>query len=85
MVAVALAGPMDYLRPYDKFADDQQKLLEQIEKDKAAREGRPPPLVPPGEGDAAEEEEAALCRSAPSPLWRYSSGSSAAVVEESAE
>ena len=38
-LGVALAGPMDYLRPYDKFAGDQQKLLEQIAKDKAAREG----------------------------------------------
>ena len=60
MLAVAFAGPMDYLRPYDKFAGDQQKLLEQIAKDKAAKEGiSNPPLVPPANEDDASEEEAA--------------------------
>ena len=49
LVAVAslLAGPMDYLRPYDKFAGDQKALLEQLERDKAAKSGSP--LVPPAD------------------------------------
>ena len=54
LVAVAslLAGPMDYLRPYDKFAGDQKALLEQLERDKAAKSGSP--LVPPA--DEAQDE-----------------------------
>ena len=83
MVAVALAGPMDYLRPYDKFAGDQQKLLEQIEKDKAAREGRPPPLVPPGEGDAAEEEEAEAPQQQATPDAEPSSATTSSALQRS--
>ena len=45
--AMLLAGPMNYLRPYDKFAQDQQKLLEQLDRDKQAAPLQEPDNVEP--------------------------------------